>query len=886
MPPSGSKSTAPYCARPLFALLVLGSALASVEGAPWRSTGRGIQNPNAAVALALEARGLHTRPENVRWIDPPSESWMGPWGKHRFAAIVKRGSEPQDVWLGAASLSPEGRFIGLARLYNLSDSSAVSENTLVVAKQRLAWTVNDESEVVAVKVVDLKGQTLSNSAMTWLERLQTRITFLQETGQFSGLCQKAYRFDGLRSDVVMGFTEGGLSVESRGQRGLLRCDGGEIAPLGMVAEPSELGNPGDLVNWAVDRVRALPWFGADRMQWLKAVVFGLLDRVDTLRRHVIAHDGSEQLAAQLGDFLSAPSTGSSNPATGWPPSPMAPLLSPPLQSEGVFRSLDDDPFALPPEGKTSPFALGYLRPDSTRPESQVFVVVWDPRLVELHTMTGTREPKTATGETGSGMVPRADATIGRLAAAFNGGFQATHGEFGMMAERVVYLPPKPFAATIAEMADGTVGFGTWPEDETIPQDVIGFRQNLTPLIADATINPYGRTWWGGVPPGWHDATRTVRTGLCLTREHFVAYFYGSTLSADHLAKAMMSARCDYGVHLDMNPGHTGFEFYRVQKTGTLPVISRKLDSTWEARGTVTGTSGWEFLGRRMLRTMHLMHFPRYIRTDSRDFFYLTHRQVLPPKSPDSPESTPEAARDPWQTDNLSQHGSPAAVSTRRLRPDPTRPELEIAAVVLDGKWATPCTVDCNDSKSLLRTRQAGVTSGVGVYYVDRKFLVTETTPPASAIPIAFGRNDRRAGRTAAALGIVRREWLVYVEVIRGGDRQRDALNLEKLLSQMQCEQIVYLEQPLGVVLGAGVRATNRHSVSWVRDESPMARRILSDTPVVPPAAWQPIQAKRVRYKRQPVAVPNTRPVLPAGSGSANGPAVIDPSERAEQRVVE
>jgi hypothetical protein len=47
--------------------------------------------------------------------------------------------------------------------------------------------------------------------------------------------------------------------------------------------------------------------------------------------------------------------------------------------------------------------------------------------------------------------------------ASNAGFQAQHGEFGMMADGVVYLPPKPYAATVAVLRDGTTAFGTWPE---------------------------------------------------------------------------------------------------------------------------------------------------------------------------------------------------------------------------------------------------------------------------------------------------------------------------------------------------------------------------------------------------------------------------------------
>ena len=44
-------------------------------------------------------------------------------------------------------------------------------------------------------------------------------------------------------------------------------------------------------------------------------------------------------------------------------------------------------------------------------------------------------------------MPRTPEVMGRVLAGFNGGFQATHGEFGMMAESVVYLPPKPFSVS-------------------------------------------------------------------------------------------------------------------------------------------------------------------------------------------------------------------------------------------------------------------------------------------------------------------------------------------------------------------------------------------------------------------------------------------------------
>jgi hypothetical protein len=255
------------------------------------------------------------------------------------------------------------------------------------------------------------------------------------------------------------------------------------------------------------------------------------------------------------------------------------------------------------------FVTSFIRTDRERRYARIYVTLWDPRQVELHMMAGTIEPVGATGEAGAGLVPRTPATMHRLVGALNGGFQAMHGEFGMMGDGVVYLPPKPFGATVVALRDGSTGFGTWPDKADIPDEVLSYRQNLTPLVLDEKWNPYGRTWWGGTPPGWHDQTHTVRTGLCLTREGFVGYFYGSETAAETLAQAMIAARCRYGLHLDMNAGHSGLEFYRAAPEAELPSLARPLQSDWEAEGRVSGMEGWRFRGRRMIRGMGLMNFP-------------------------------------------------------------------------------------------------------------------------------------------------------------------------------------------------------------------------------------------------------------------------------------
>ena len=272
----------------------------------------------------------------------------------------------------------------------------------------------------------------------------------------------------------------------------------------------------------------------------------------------------------------------------------------------------------------------FVRADGARPDSLVYVVAWDPRQVELDVVAGTEEPQSATGETGDGLIPRKPEIMRRVIAAFNGAFQSTHGDFGMMDDGAVIVPPKPYGATIASrLADGATGFGTWPNDVTIPKEIMSFRQNLTPLVEDGAFNPYGRNWWGGVPHDWEDVTHTVRSGICLTTDGFVAYFYGTSIDPVHLGRVMLSARCDYGVHLDMNQGHTGLEVYRADRAENLPTLTDKLDGHWQAQGDVSDMPGWKFRGRRLVRNMQLMHFPRYIRRGARDYFYLMVKPLLP-----------------------------------------------------------------------------------------------------------------------------------------------------------------------------------------------------------------------------------------------------------------
>lgn len=804
---------------------------------------------SAALAEALTTRGLSVRAEDVFWLDEKASGLTAPLARPRAVLLGRRDASPNDVYLARTRLSPEGRLLDVTGLYPITETSAVDERQLAVDRLRAAWTVGTDATVYSVHLADFRGsERPGGDDWTALARLQQRITNWQETGQPEGVTRRSFRLDPVARSLVLGFSETALLIQADDRRIEVPTDGaGPIRGERFVrATPDHPARPGNLVTWAVDRARALPWFGNDRMQAIKAVTFWAFDKLESAYGSVTGDDGSERVAEELGDLLESPPPAYPNPETGWPPRPMEPMLRPALKGEGQWVVLERDPFVRGNPGAPSPFALSFIRTDRARIYSQIYVTIWDPRQVQLHAMSGTKEPKSATGETGPGLVPREPRVMERLVGAFNGGFQATHGEYGMVAERVVYLPPLPYAATVAETDEGWNLFGTWPRDTAVPDTIVSLRQNMTPLLMDGRVNPYRREWWGGVPEGWTDDSRTVRSGLCLTEENFVAYFYGPSIDANHLASGMQRARCQYGIHLDMNAGHTGLEFYHVAKTGALPGLDRPLDAQWEATGPVPGMPGYSYLGRRMIKFMALMNFPRYIRRDARDFFYLTLRSLLPGEDVPTALASKEPGEGAWQVQGLPQHGWPHAIATTWVRPDATRPETKINLIKLDPKQLRLVSSLRPEDRAVVafRTPQPLPQGGSTLWWSKRGFTIQDEPPSVTAERVTHGFLPTRPPEpSVAAVGVARDGLFVYAEVATRPDPKHDGALLQELLGGLGVERLLLLDRPLGAAiaaerdLGGHPVSRTRNTLYLVRSEGPAAARFFTETPIVSPYEW-------------------------------------------------
>jgi hypothetical protein len=253
-------------------------------------------------------------------------------------------------------------------------------------------------------------------------------------------------------------------------------------------------------------------------------------------------------------------------------------------------------------------ARAVVQPDPARPYAQAALVRIDLSKVQLHLVAGTVEPIAVKGTppvARPGDIPASDQTGGRLLAAFNGGFKAIHGGYGMQLENGVTLrPPLAGMATIGLYSDGSVRIGAWGRDIQSGGGLIAFRQNC-PLLVDAgQINPHvndeNRKEWGYTVK---NLDTTWRSGVGLSQDgRFLIYAAGNSLTVEALAHALQQAGAEYAMQLDINGYYTRFVTYSA--TAGQPLTAYKLLK--EMTGDPT----------------------QFLRPYDRDFFYIVSRPAI------------------------------------------------------------------------------------------------------------------------------------------------------------------------------------------------------------------------------------------------------------------
>ncbi len=824
-----------------------------------------------ALAEVAARSGVRVDPSTVLWLDEDT----GPLTMRGALFLGHRERELADVYYAEVRQGGRGTALDVAWLTDLTRTASADETELVREGDTVAYATRVGDRFDAVMVMDARGEpeTLTRG-WSWTQRLQNEITNLQRTGRSEGFGVRRYQLVERPAQLSLSVREG--RVRARTPDGRITIDPSRATPSAgadRVELQAQTKPAPTTIAWLVDTVRDISWVGPEPIEWLENRVFAVKDELEQVWYGVAPETDTAQ---EVAEDLAMPETvteeriamlTATDPELGWPPAPLTPLIEdPPVDGEGRWLPVVDDPFVNSYPNAPPAFYQTFIRTDPERPYTRVYVTLWDPRQVQLRMVAGTVEPESATGQRGTGMVPRDDETLERLVGAFNGGFQALHGEFGMMADGRVYLPPKPWAATVAVFDDGRVGMGSWPAPDwrghyyderlanrQIPEDMVDFRQNLTSVVEDGEYNPWGRWYWGAAPQDADEQTHTTRSGLCITEEGFMAYFWSQGLGPEALGEAMVRTRCARGLHLDMNSAHCGFEFFRpIAPDETPPPLPHRPRADAEYDGAFPRTHGrWHLRARRAVRSMG-MPFPRYSERDGRDFFYLTLRPVLPGPAivvPDGAEG--EGA---FSTEGLPHAGWPHAFARTFLGAEEGQ---RTWLVRIDPRRAVPATLrDEAETRPLAHLTNASPLARQDAphalyahhHTVGWSFAVG-TPGPEDRVIVA---GPPLTADARAALGVDRDGFLVYAE------RDGDPVPLTSRLTAAGVTDAVALPSDTRLAFSVGdshpgpdgytARTVDPGTaLGFFAEERPAAEVLFRDNAPMAYRRWGYLQDQRVRY---------------------------------------
>lgn len=647
--------------------------------------------------------------------------------------------QPRDLYRARVRVSFEGRPIGvLGPIFNLTSTPLGDDAGLAgdgpTITRFAAFASRSYGSVSSITLLDTSGDGGVVGAHNALETFLGHLTNLQETGSWDGLGRSELSFEPSPASVAFQFEPGVLAVAPSGaapQR--IPVEGVGDSEQGNIAIHRMPHLRKNVVLWAVDSVRAV--VGPGPIAWLEETFFGARDKV---RRTTHAAFGETVATVAASAEAPPPSPPLDASAAGedggyWPPSRLPSIWKSPDASEGNWEPVTY-PFLKKMPGATaavpSYFYRTYIKPDAQRPYSKVLVVAMDTRQLEVNMEGGVEDPKPLTGGRGLGRIPRDPEILSRVVGAFNGAFKTTHGAYGMMANKRVLLPPKSEAATVVVTEDHRVGMGSWRRSEDdIPKEIVSFRQNLDPLVEDGMFNPRNRTQWGFQLAG--TSVMTERSGICVTKAGHFFYLWGDDVSGATLGKAMVQAGCQYGMHLDMNPKHTGFVFTDIRDVHKKQYDAKLLSDGMEIQPE------------------------RYIEWSPKDFFYVMLRESAVARPSNKLKWVVDKGVQPapvWMPGVFESSFTQDGTAVQLVAFEPERALFRVKPARSDGVEGS-IDLDADDAKRvLLATGLASARGGRGLgFRLDGKQLVpfrgqsgylwvddagvmkiTEAQPPANA----------------------------------------------------------------------------------------------------------------------------------------------------------
>jgi hypothetical protein len=574
----------------------------------------------AGLAAALgSATGGVVDDRDIAWEESPgflSETFLG---RHLLFLSRSQAQAPRDLYRARVRVTLAGQVIEVREVRNLTDTPLGDDVGLEARGDRASFATLAYGKIQGISVLELPGIRSSDRPESWLDSALLALTSWRQTGTLRGIGRTDIVLDvpadrarlALEPERLMvdfGEAGRGLSFDVASRK-LSALEGGQVYAARAVPQVHG-GKP--LIHWLVDTVRAE--VGPAPIAWLENKVFGAEDRLKRAAYSLLTSGEASQLKADAGSGAVARVLDASaflGAADAWPPPNVPSIWKNAKPGEGVWKPVSYGflkPMQGLPAGSEKPPSYFYrtsIRPDSKRPYSEVLLIAMDMRQLELGMQAGYEDPKPTIGPPGDGRLPEEPTKYRRVVATFNGAFKTTHGAYGMMVNNRVLLPPVKGGASVVVTDSGEVGMGSWPDSFEIPKNIVSFRQNLDPLVEDGVANPTGRNLWGWQLEG--ESVMTHRSALCVTSAGHLYYAWGDEIDGATLGKALRQAGCSYGIHLDMNPAHTGFVFMDV-----LNPRKQKADLRIADMGMKIAVD-------------------KYVRGAPKDFFYVMVRDASPPK---------------------------------------------------------------------------------------------------------------------------------------------------------------------------------------------------------------------------------------------------------------
>lgn len=598
----------------------------------------------------------------------------------------------RDLFALRLRLSSVGIPVVVGAPTNLTRTPAGDEQLLDAAERRVLYGTRVGRRFQGVVLLDFGRSWLPPDAGR-ATRLVAALAARQTYGTWDGPA---------RTDLVLAhpskalagrLTPEGLALDlDDGATLVADLAGGTVRPAGAAEVQRGAPPQQEVFGLLADTLRQSAVVGVARVMAVEEVLFRAADWLRR-QRHRLFPTAADRLP--VATHVDAPE------AAGWPPPDLPLGGSKGLPGEGRWVAVDafaaeDDP----------PARRTFLRVDPDRPYVRTHLFAFDMTRLGLHFVAGTRHPRSTTGARGTGRVP--DPHRGRLAAAFNGGFKSEHGAFGTIEGGRVLVEPEPGLGTVAVDARGRAGFGLW-DTAALHAPWVSLRQNLPPLIADGVVNPTRARHWGELVAELDEA-QTPRSAVGVTGEGVLIYAWSKATTAERLGEAMKRAGVRFALHLDMNPGHTGVEFYRPDGAGGL------------AAGA--GTAAMDY--RR----------GRWLGTDARDFFYLVRAADMPAAMAER-TSTWAPGEGVWQT--VAETDGVPTVARTFLTAARTGGRGQVRLTLLDGDRLRPHVVP-----GLAEPRPA---TGVPVAEVG-----------LDGLPVAWMEIGLRAPRSPYGMVAARRTW--------------------------------------------------------------------------------------------------------------------------------